>query len=67
MYTFGKNMYGQLGVQGTNIISSNVPTKLKLERGSKAASASCGEEHASLLSTEHQVYTWGYGNDGQLG
>ena len=27
----------------------------------------CGEEHAALLTSQGQVFTWGFGNDGQLG
>lgn len=28
---------------------------------------SCGEEHSAFLNDKGEVYTWGYGNDGQLG
>jgi alpha-tubulin suppressor-like RCC1 family protein len=28
---------------------------------------SAGEEHSAFLSDKGEVYTWGYGNDGQLG
>lgn len=53
VYSFGKNMYGQLGLQGSNILLTNTPTKLKLDTGSKAVQISCGEEHASLLTTDN--------------
>lgn len=28
---------------------------------------SCGEEHAALITKDNQLFTWGYGHDGQLG
>lgn len=28
---------------------------------------SCGEEHSAFLNEKGEVFTWGYGNDGQLG
>ena len=33
----------------------------------KVVDFSCGEEHSAFLSDKGEVYTWGYGNDGQLG
>ena len=33
----------------------------------RVADFSCGEEHCALLTADGKVYTWGYGNDGQLG
>jgi alpha-tubulin suppressor-like RCC1 family protein len=34
---------------------------------SKVVDFSAGEEHSALLSEKGEVFTWGYGNDGQLG
>lgn len=33
----------------------------------KVADIVCGEEHAAFLTTSGEVFTWGYGHDGQLG
>ena len=33
----------------------------------KVKDISAGEEHAALITEDKEVYTWGYGNDGQLG
>jgi len=33
----------------------------------KVADFSCGEEHSAFLNDKGEVFTWGYGNDGQLG
>lgn len=33
----------------------------------KVVDFSCGEEHSAFLNDKGEVYTWGYGNDGQLG
>ncbi len=45
----------------------NTPTKAGLPRSHKPVQFSCGEEHCSLITEDGQVWTWGYGNDGQLG
>lgn len=33
----------------------------------KAIDFSCGEEHAAYVNDQGEVFTWGYGRDGQLG
>ena len=33
----------------------------------KVVDINCGDEHSALLTEDGKVYTWGYGNDGQLG
>lgn len=34
---------------------------------SRVVDLSCGEEHSALLTNEGEVFTFGYGMDGQLG
>lgn len=68
LYSWGSNRYGQLGVSGTNTYKINKPTQIHLPHTlSKVSDFSCGEEHSAFLSEKGEVYTWGYGNDGQLG
>jgi alpha-tubulin suppressor-like RCC1 family protein len=44
-----------------------VPTPINLPSFVKVTDISAGEEHCSLISNKGDVYTWGYGIDGQLG
>ena len=68
LYSWGSNRYGQLGVSGTNTYKHNKPSLIHLPHGvSKVVDFSCGEEHSALLTDKGEVFTWGYGNDGQLG
>ena len=68
LYSWGSNRYGQLGVQGTNTYKLNKPTQIHLPHSAgKVVDFACGEEHSAFLTDKGEVYTWGYGNDGQLG
>ena len=67
MYSFGHNTYGQLGITGANAYKEARPTKLSLSRLIQPLSFSTGEEHCALVSQNSNIWTWGYGNDGQLG
>ena len=67
MYSFGKNTYGQLGITGNSAPKEAKPTKIALSRLASPALFNCGEEHSSLVTTSGNIWTWGYGNDGQLG
>ena len=68
LYSWGSNRYGQLGIAGTNTYKINMPTLMNLPHGvGKVVDFSCGEEHCALLNQDGEVFTWGYGNDGQLG
>ena len=68
LYSWGANRYGQLGVTGTNTYKQNSPVQINLPHGiTKVSDFSCGEEHSAFLTDKGDVFTWGYGNDGQLG
>ena len=66
IYSWGSNRYGQLGITGTNTYKQNLPVQMHFPHGikSKIIDFSCGEEHSALLTTDGEVFTWGYGNDG---
>jgi alpha-tubulin suppressor-like RCC1 family protein len=67
LYSWGSNRYGQLGVSGTNTFKLNKPTQIHLPQAvSGVVDFSAGEEHCALLTDKGEVFTWGYGNDGQL-
>lgn len=69
LYSWGSNRYGQLGITGTNTYKQNKPVQMHFPQGvkSKVVDIACGEEHSALLTADGNVFTWGYGNDGQLG
>lgn len=68
LYSWGSNRYGQLGTTQANLQKYNVPTMIHLPHGSShVIDFSCGEEHSAFLNDKGEAYTWGYGNDGQLG
>ena len=67
MHSFGRNTYGQLGVTGANAYKEPTPTKLSLSRLIQPFTFSAGEEHCAMVTKNNQLWTWGYGNDGQLG
>lgn len=65
--SFGKNTYGQLGITGKNAYKSAEPQTIALSRLANPETFSTGEEHCSLVTKAGNIWTWGYGNDGQLG
>lgn len=68
LYSWGSNRYGQLCVPGQTTIKLNKPTQIHLPHAvGKVANFTAGEEHCALLNDKGEVFTWGYGNDGQLG
>jgi alpha-tubulin suppressor-like RCC1 family protein len=68
LYSWGSNRYGQLGITGTNTYKINKPMSTSIPPGvATVIEFSCGEEHSAFLTEKGEVFTWGYGNDGQLG
>jgi alpha-tubulin suppressor-like RCC1 family protein len=68
LYSWGSNRYGQLGITGTNTYKINKPVPTSIPHGvATVIDFSCGEEHSAFLTEKGEVFTWGYGNDGQLG
>ncbi len=67
LFSWGQNRYGQLGIIGTNTFKQNKPAKINLPPSVKVVDFSCGEDHSAILTETGEIFTWGYGNDGQLG
>jgi len=69
VFTWGKNQFGQLG--DNTITHKNTPTDISclfiLNTTEKIAAISAGSEHASALTTEGRIFTWGFNYYGQLG
>ncbi|KAG0175072.1 hypothetical protein DFQ29_007261 [Apophysomyces sp. BC1021] len=71
LYSFGNNMYGQLGLGKNkathpgNLVKQDRPQKVTGYEGSVRHIA-CGLDH-TVFVTDHAVYAMGWGADGQLG
>ncbi len=64
VYCWGNNGSGQLG-NGTTTMST---TPVQASSGSLVfASVTTGLQHTCALTTNHQVYCWGYNADGEFG
>ena len=66
LYSFGDNRYGQLGIPACNEPILGTPTQASTSL-KKVKAFSYSEEHAAYLDVSGNVYTWGFGGDGQLG
>jgi alpha-tubulin suppressor-like RCC1 family protein len=64
LWTWGRNSYGQLGVNNTTRRSTPVTTLLG---GNNWKSIACGYRHTVALKTDGSLWTWGNNFDGQLG
>uniref|UniRef100_A0A8C1TBA6 Regulator of chromosome condensation (RCC1) and BTB (POZ) domain containing protein 2 n=1 Tax=Cyprinus carpio TaxID=7962 RepID=A0A8C1TBA6_CYPCA len=66
VYAWGHNGYSQLGNGTTNhgLTPALVSTNLISKRVKEVA---CGSHHTIALTTEGEVYAWGYNNSGQVG
>ncbi|XP_060743908.1 RCC1 and BTB domain-containing protein 2 isoform X1 [Tachysurus vachellii] len=66
VYAWGHNGYSQLGNGTTNhgLIPALVSTNLINKRVNEVA---CGSHHTIALTTDGEVYAWGYNNSGQVG
>ena len=64
VYAFGNNTFGQLGTGSLN--DCEQPTKIQTLR-EKVIDLSCGNNFSGVVTEKGEVYTWGFGNDGQLG
>ncbi|KAH8303684.1 hypothetical protein KR018_011658 [Drosophila ironensis] len=68
LYSWGSNIYGQLGVNTPNELShSNQPVRLTTLLGIPVAAIACGGHHSFIISKSSAVFGWGRNNCGQLG
>jgi hypothetical protein len=65
LFTWGRGVFGQLG--HGNHESYSVPMPVSALSQVPILQVSCGWQHSLALSHSGQVYSWGYGDDGQLG
>ncbi|XP_030008653.1 RCC1 and BTB domain-containing protein 2 isoform X1 [Sphaeramia orbicularis] len=66
VFAWGHNGYSQLGNGTTNhgltpaLVSTNLLSK-------RVTDVACGSHHTIALTTDGEVYAWGYNNSGQVG
>ncbi|CAI5740081.1 unnamed protein product [Hyaloperonospora brassicae] len=67
VFTFGWGLYNQLG--HGSIQDESVPVAVDALYGldSEVVQVACGNWHTAALTASGDVYTWGWGKDGQLG
>jgi alpha-tubulin suppressor-like RCC1 family protein len=65
IYVWGNNNFGQLGIGSLNSI--NIPIIVDALNHEKVIDISCGDNFSGAITESGEVYTWGFGNEGQLG
>ena len=65
VWTWGENIYGQLG-DGTNN-SSTIPVSVSMPDRSKVVAISSGSYHTVALRDDRTVWAWGRNLEGELG
>ena len=66
LYTWGKNEYGQLGVDEDLIVSS-ISTPRRLLADTEVSQIAVGTNHSLAVNYVGQLYAWGRNHHGQLG
>lgn len=65
LYAAGDNSFGQIGVGSSSSTFTNVP--LSVTRILRSKDVAAGNSHSLALTTDGQIYAWGYNDFGQLG
>jgi alpha-tubulin suppressor-like RCC1 family protein len=65
LYTWGRGVFGQLGHYNNE--SYNTPVKVNSLYQTPVIQVACGWQHTAALTSDGKMFTWGYGEDGQLG
>ena len=70
LFTLGNNAYGQCGrpiISNENYSKSKVVHHIPDIKGKKIKAVTAGQDHSILLTESGEVYTFGWGADGQTG
>ncbi len=65
VYVWGNNNFGQLGTGSLN--SVNNPSQIDALYDNNVIDICCGDNFSGAVTRTGEVYTWGFGNEGQLG
>jgi alpha-tubulin suppressor-like RCC1 family protein len=63
LWTWGENVFGQLGLNNTTYYSS----PKQVGSGTNWASVYCGQRHTLSIKTDGTLWAWGFNSTGQLG
>uniref|UniRef100_H3B6S5 Retinitis pigmentosa GTPase regulator n=1 Tax=Latimeria chalumnae TaxID=7897 RepID=H3B6S5_LATCH len=66
LYTFGESENGKLGLPSEKLENTRVPKRVP-EISGKVILVACGGGHTVALTEDHNLYTFGLGQFGQLG
>ena len=66
VWTWGRNDHGQLG-HGSITPYPGIVTPERVDLGNGVVQVACGSHHCIVLGAEGEIFTWGLGDDGQLG
>ena len=64
-YAWGQNRFGQLGIGGTE--ASSLPVMIEDLSDVKVVQICCGAYHTMALTSDGDVFSWGYNTFAQLG
>ena len=80
IFSWGSAQGGQLGLSENYLISQNfknfststpslveIKQDLNLDEPMRIIKIACGEAHTIVLNSKKEVYSWGFGSNGQLG
>ena len=69
VFTWGRNVYGQLGIGTTNSTSrpTEITQNMTLEDNEVVSSVSLGWGHSAVQTSLNRVFIWGFNQFGQLG
>eukprot|EP00210_Caulerpa_lentillifera_P008643 g8243.t1 len=67
VYTWGSNEFGQLALEDSTLLQSNVPRSIGILRDKMVTQVVCGKSHTLAVTSQSHVYSWGGNNHGQLG
>ena len=65
IYSFGKNDYGQLGLNDNDIKKTNTPTLIR--NIPEIRRIECGSDHSMCIDVNNNLWFFGNNDDGQLG
>ena len=65
VYSFGRNIDGQLGIGGRK--ESKVPVQISALKEDKICEIACGGDYCLAVSECGSVFSWGNNTNGQLG
>ena len=65
VYTWGRGEHGQLGHGDEN--NQHTPERVEALASVGVRALACGSNHTAALTSDGAVYTWGYGDNGELG